>query len=73
VFSRAARSTEPFTTTIEALISAIDHAVPVGSELGELVHGGSSPLPAVAGLPCSTVTGRFGRSPYVARTGEAQD
>jgi TetR/AcrR family transcriptional repressor of lmrAB and yxaGH operons len=25
VLSRAARSTEPFTTTIEALISAIDH------------------------------------------------
>jgi hypothetical protein len=49
-------------------------AVPVGGELGELVHGGPSPVPAVAGLPSgSTVTGRCGRSPYVARTGEAQD
>jgi hypothetical protein len=48
-------------------------AVPVGGEFGELVHGWPSPVPA-AGLPlCSTVTGRSGRSPYVARTGRAQD
>jgi len=35
--------------------------VPVAGELGELVHGGRLPVPAVAGwLLCSTVTERSG-------------
>ena len=51
--------------------------VQVVGELGELVHGGHLLLSVACLSLCSTVTGRGGRSPYVAahraRTGGAQD
>ena len=48
-------------------------AVLPGGELGELVHGLLLSPSGGGRALCSTVTGRDGRSPYVARTGEAQD